>query len=181
MSAIEMAYIAALERRLERLERRTGSPFALSKLTMPADDSGVVQMMQVQLDPLSTRDGVPVLYHHGFFSSPPPGADLHVSFIDGNRSKAVIVATGHQTYRFKGAASGDAGLFAQGQLIHLNSGEITIKGPIGHTGNYTLTGNLTVTGAITATESIVAGQGGGDSVTLQHHTHDGGEPPTPGT
>lgn len=43
-------------------------------------------------------------------------------------------------------------------------------------------GTLAVTGNITATGGITAGQGTGDQVTLQHHTHTAnGQPPTPGT
>ena len=38
-----------------------------------------------------------------------------------------------------------------------------------------ITGDLTVTGGVTA------GFGTGDAVTLQHHTHSGGSPPTAGT
>jgi len=34
---------------------------------------------------------------------------------------------------------------------------------------------------VTVTQAIQAGTGGADSVTLQHHTHGGGSPPTPGT
>ena len=40
---------------------------------------------------------------------------------------------------------------------------------------------LVVTGAITATQNITAGQGGGDSVTLQNHKHAGGPEPDAGT
>lgn len=43
-------------------------------------------------------------------------------------------------------------------------------------------GVVTITGALTTTQGITAGLGGGDSVTLQHHTHPSvGAPPTPGT
>jgi hypothetical protein len=38
---------------------------------------------------------------------------------------------------------------------------------------FTIKGNITVTGAITATGGVTAGQGTGDQVTLQSHTHGG--------
>jgi len=168
------ARVLQLERLVERLTRRA-RVVAWGRSTMAADDTGAVQTVQAGFDAMTRGDAIPIMYHHGFFSSPPIGADLHVIFLNGDRSNAVVVAGNHQTSRFKGAASGDAGLSAQGHLIHLNVGGITIEGNIGHTGNYTLTGNLTVTG------SIIAGFGGADQVTVQKHIHDGGDPPTPGT
>lgn len=64
-----------------------------------------------------------------------------------------------------------------GNIIELKSGSIAITAT-----KVTISGDLAVTGNITATNGITAGSGGGDSVTLQHHTHpSNGTPPTPGT
>lgn len=69
--------------------------------------------------------------------------------------------------------------------VNVNAtGNVTIVAP-----NITLTGQVVVNGSIsiedggslTAQGSIEAGLGSGDAVTLQHHTHSGGAPPTPGT
>lgn len=164
------ARVAQLERQIAALMQRRGAPFALARSTMNANDSGPVQTVQAQLDALSRRDAVPVLYHYGFFASPPAGADLHVAFLDNDRSKAVVIASNHQSHRMTGIAPGDAGLYAQGAVIHLSGGGIAI------TGNVALTGNLTVTGSVTA------GAGGADSVTLQGHKHPANNaPPTAGT
>jgi phage gp45-like len=168
--------IAALERQVDRLARRDGTPHALGRTTMAADDSGPVQTVQVRFDALSIGDDVPIMYHHGFFSSPPIGTDMHVTFLNGDRSKAVNNASNHQPSRFKGASPGDAGLYAQGVLFHLTAGGILV------TGNLIQTGDITQTGSISASGSIKAGTGGGDSVGLQTHTHPStGAPPTPGT
>lgn len=64
--------------------------------------------------------------------------------------------------------------------ISINQGTIAVVSPNAmtiSTPNCTLdaAGNLTVTGG------VKAGTGGADSVTLQHHTHSGGLPPTAGT
>jgi hypothetical protein len=143
---------------------------------MNVNDSGAVQTVQAQLDALSVRDNIPLLYHYGFFSAPPVGADLHVAFLDGDRSKAVVIATNHQGYRMKGVAPGDAGLFAQGAIVHLSASGIGLTGNVAHAGNYTLTGNLSVTG------SVIAGAGGADQVGLQSHRHPGNNtPPTANT
>ncbi|HEY8685979.1 MAG TPA: phage baseplate assembly protein [Chloroflexota bacterium] len=176
------ARIALLEREVARLSRGSRPPFAAARSTLAPVDSGVVQTVQAQLDAFSNRDGIPVLYNFGFFANPPVGADMHVAFLDGDRSQAVVIATGHQTHRPTGNATGDAGLHdAFSHIIHLNSGGITIVGNITLTGSITMTGDLAVTGSITATGGIQAGTGGADSVTLQHHTHSGGSPPTAGT
>jgi phage gp45-like len=168
--------VAALERQIDALSRRRGSPFALARSTLNVNDTGAVQTVQAQLDALSVRDNIPLLYHYGFFSAPPIGADLHVAFLDGDRSKAVVIATNHQSYRMKGVAPGDAGLYAQGALIHLTEAGIAVAGDVAHTGNYTLTGNLSVTG------SVIAGAGGADQVGLQTHKHPSNNaPPTPNT
>ena len=177
MSAMLEARIVMLERQLvsqgrqiPALSQRRGAPFALARSTMNVNDSGPVQTVQAQLDALSTRDNIPVLYHYGFFGAPPVGADLHVAFLDGDRSKAVVIASNHQSHRMTGVSPGDAGLYAQGAIIHLKSGGIAMSG------NVTLTGNLTVTGSVTA------GAGGGDQVTLQQHRHPANNtPPTAGT
>lgn len=176
MVAMLAQKVAALERQIDAMSRRRGSPFALARSTMNVNDAGVVQTVQAQLDALSVRDNIPVLYHYGFFSAPPIGADLHVAFLDGDRSKAVVIATNHQSHRMTGVAPGDAGLYAQGAIVHLSAGGIGLTGNVAHAGNYTLTGNLSVTG------SVIAGAGGSDQVGLQTHHHTDGTPgPTPGT
>ena len=176
MSAMLEARVAILERQLNALMQRRGTHFALARSTMNVNDAGPVQTVQARLDALSTRDNIPVLYHYGFFGAPPVGADLHVAFLDGDRSKAVVIASNHQSHRMTGVSPGDAGLYAQGAIVHLSGSGIGLTGNISHTGNYTLTGNLTVTGSVTA------GAGGGDQVTLQQHKHPANNtPPTPGT
>ena len=168
--------LAAQGRQIAELSERRGRPFALARSTMDVNDSGTVQTVQAQIDSLSTRDNIPVLYHYGFFAAPPVGADLHIAFLDGDRSKAVVIASNHQSHRMTGVAPGDTGLYAQGAIVHLSGAGIGLTGNVSHTGNYTLHGNLTVTGSVTA------GAGGADSVTLQGHKHPANNtPPTAGT
>jgi len=161
--------IAALERQVAALYRLLGSPFSLARSTLAPVDTGPVQTVQLQLDPLSNRDNVPVLYGYGVTGCPPIGADFHVAYLDGLRSKAVAVASGHQTYRLTGLAPGDAALYdSRGTYLWL-----TPSGPVLHTtgaltwtaSNSTLdsSGNLAVKGEVTA------GNGGADQVGLQTH------------
>jgi phage gp45-like len=167
--------VAFLERQVDRLLSRRDLTFTAARSTMVPDESGAVQKVQAQLDPLSVRDGIPVLYHYGFFSSPPVGTDMHICFLNNSRSDAVVVASNHQEFRFNGAASGDAGLYANGKKIHLNQGGIEVTGDISQSGNQTITGDLYVTGEI-------IGRHGGASVTVTQHRHPADDtPPTPGT
>lgn len=136
---------AALERRVRQLERRKSSPFGVARSTNAPVDTGSVQTIQAQLDALTTVDAIPILYHHGFFSNPPVGSDLHLCFLDGDRSKAVIVASGNQATRFKNAGAGDAGLFAHGLTIHLASGGMTLIDTAGSEINMSNDGKITLT------------------------------------
>jgi phage gp45-like len=171
-----------LEREVARLSRRIGSPFALARTTNAPDDSGAVQTVQAQLDPLSTRDGIPVMYHYGFGSVPPIGTDLHIAYLDGDRSKGIVIASGNQAARLSGKSPGDAWMAGHDFSIVINAGGINITGNVTHNGNYTLDGTMAITGALTATQGITAGAGGADQVTLQKHVHvSNGVTPTPGT
>ncbi len=175
MNSIERR-VATLEQAIDRLMRRKGTPFALAKSTVPAVDTGVVQTMQAQLDSLTVGDNIPSLGLYGFTSSPPVGADLHICYLNGDRSQAVVVAHNHQTYRLTGLAPRDAAVYAWGFSVWIQVSGIAISG------NVALTGNLTVTGSITATGSIIAGHGGGDQVGLQTHEHTANNTaPTAGT
>jgi phage gp45-like len=178
MSAAIDARIAALERRVAELTRLVGTPPTLAKSTLPVNDLGNVQQIQAQLDALSWRDGIDVLYNYGFTGSPPIGADLHLAFIGGSRSKPVVVASAHQTYRLRGLAVGDAALYdSRGVSIWL-----TASGPV-----VTCAGlPMTVTGDLRVTGQVWAGYGSGDQVGLQTHRHGTGSaaagtvPPTAG-
>jgi phage gp45-like len=176
MSAAFERRIALLELAVRRLQRRHGSPFGMARSTAAPDDSGAVQTTQMQLDPLSTREAVPMLFHYGFGSVPPVGSDYIVCYIDGDRSKAVAIASGNQGTRMTGMVASDAWLAGHGWSIVITGTGIAIKG------NATLQGNIAVTGSLTATGAIIAGFGGGDQVGLQTHEHpEDDAPPNPGT
>lgn len=162
MTAVLEARIAMLERQVARLSRRAGAPFALARSTMAPVDTGVVQTVQLQLDPLSARDNVPVLYNFGFTGSPPVGADFHVAFLDGDRSKAVAIASGHQTYRLTGLANGDSAQYdSWGNYVWLTGAGLVINALAGIALNapaVTAQGNLSVgngaTGIFTANGGV---------------------------
>ena len=157
------ARVALLERELARLTRQRGQAISFARSTMAPVDTGAVQTSQGQFDALSIRDAMPVLQHYGFASAMPVNGDKVVAHIGGQRSLAVVIATGHQTYRQRNQAVGEVTLYDMwGRTIRLTSTGITINcGAV----PMTITGNLRVTGSITA------GYGGADQVGLQSHRH----------
>jgi phage gp45-like len=171
--------VVMLERQVTTLSLRRGTPFALARSSLAVNDTGPVQTVQAQLDALSTRDNIPLLYCFGITGSPPIGTDLHLAFLDGDRAKALGIAGGHQTYRLRNLGVGDAALYdIRGAYVWL-----TAAGPaVNCAGSPMLvTGDLHVTGA------VIAGYGGADQVGLQTHKHGTGTAaagtvvPTPST
>lgn len=75
------------------------------------DDSGPVQMLQVQLNAFETRDRTPRLAEFGFTSNPPLQSDVEMDFIAGDRSNGVAIATGHQSSRPTGLNEGESMLY----------------------------------------------------------------------
>ena len=90
-----------------------------------------------------------------------PGSKRYHSLSDGVYHGAMVAGTPTQAVQF--TATGVKIFDANGNVIEMAAGAITI------------TGNLRVTGTITA------GYGGADAVGVQTHTHAGGPPPDPGS
>ena len=100
---------------LDRLYRRLIMTVGRGRLNL-TDDTGNAQAAQIDHGPLSAngsldiRDNTPVLLAFGLASNPPAGADAISLSLGGDRNKAVIIAHGHQQYRLKNLAPGDAAL-----------------------------------------------------------------------
>jgi hypothetical protein len=58
--------VAALERHIMRLERRLGASVAFARSTAPRTTAATCRPSRGRLDALSTRDGMPMLFHYGF-------------------------------------------------------------------------------------------------------------------
>lgn len=126
------------------------------------DDSGPVQLVQMQLSQNETRDSTPRLAEYGFESNPPAGADAVALFLAGNRTNGVVIACGHQQYRMRNLASGEVAISdSRGQSVYLTASGIVINGgglpmKITNTPQVTVdtpsahfTGNITANGDIT--------------------------------
>lgn len=113
---------------LQRLGRRLQMLTGLGRVKL-VNDAGQVQTLQLTITPLEVRDNTPRLAEFGFTSNPPAGADAALLFVAGDRSNGVVIATGHQLYRLKGLASGDAAIHdSRGQSVWLTPGGIVING-----------------------------------------------------
>ncbi|WP_343618826.1 phage baseplate assembly protein V [Ralstonia sp.] len=113
---------------LERVARRVLLSLARALVTT-VNDSGGVQMMQVKLNPLETRDNTPRVAEFGLTSNPPAGSDAFVVFLGGDRSNGVVLGTVHQASRPKSLAAGETMIYSEdGKQIYLTAaGGIVVK------------------------------------------------------
>ena len=113
---------------LERVARRVLLSFARALVTT-VNDAGGVQMMQVKLNALETRDNTPRPMEFGLTSNPPVNSDAFVVFLGGDRSNGVVLGTVHQPSRPKGLAPGETMLYSQdGKYVYLTaSGGIVVE------------------------------------------------------
>lgn len=122
--------------------------FSMGRVTA-ASDSGVVQRVQVQ-SPNEVRSDTPVLQHFGFSSVLPSGTDVVVMSLGGNRSSAVVVASGHQSYRQSGQSPGEVVVYNQwGQCVRLTESGIVVEAS-----GQPVTVNGATTVEVTATEGV---------------------------
>ncbi|KWN77056.1 phage baseplate assembly protein V [Burkholderia stagnalis] len=113
---------------LERVARRVLLSLARALVTT-VNDAGGVQMMQVKLNPLETRDNTPRPAEFGLTSNPPIGSDAFVVFLGGDRSNGVVLGTVHQPSRPKNLAPGETMLYSQdGKYVYMTaSGGIVVE------------------------------------------------------
>lgn len=101
----------------------------LGATSAPADDSGAVQTVQVQMSGTEIRDGVPVPFLFGFSACLPPGAKVLVGHLKGDRSQPTVLASTSDA-RPRNMAPGDVCLWdARGQSVTLTSGKIHMVTP----------------------------------------------------
>lgn len=87
------------------------------------NDSGVVQLIQVQLGSLEIKDNIPRLAEFGITSNTPLDSDVLVGFIGGDRSNGVVIASNHQASRPTGLQPGESMLYCQdGKSIYMTAG-----------------------------------------------------------
>ncbi|MBB4863357.1 phage baseplate assembly protein V [Pseudomonas nitritireducens] len=136
---------------LSRLWRRVQLTIGWGRVTF-SDDSRGAQVLQVKLNDAETRDGTPRLAEFGLTSRPPEGSDVVLVFLGGDRSKGIVIATGHQATRPKGLLVGETMLYDQwGKSIHLTQdGGIVVEAQ-----GAPVTVNNATTVTVNATDSVL--------------------------
>lgn len=159
---------------LQRVANRLQALVGRGKVTLVDDIGGTVQRLQARFSALELRDGIPRLAEFGFTSLPPDGSDCVAIYVGGDRSNGVVIATGNQTYRLKGLASGDAALYdSRGQSVWLTQNGIVIEGaglPL------TIRNTPTVTMPDTTLLDLPNGDVTASGISLKSHTHGGVQP-----
>ena len=131
------------------------------------DDTGDYQTVQVKINQLEMRDGIPVAYHFGYAACPPIGATAVLTFASGDRSAGVATATHDAPTRPRNLLPGESMIYdSTGNHVYLRQGG-TIE-IIAATKVHITSPLVEVTGDITAQGDIKAG-----TVSLRHHVHSG--------
>lgn len=113
---------------VEGVFRRIQMLFGRGRVTV-VDDTGTVQIMQVQMNAIETPDNRYRIAEFGFTSNPPIGSDVVALHMAGDRSSGAVVATNHQQSRPTGLAAGESMLYSQdGKQVYMTaSGGIVVE------------------------------------------------------
>jgi phage baseplate assembly protein V len=152
---------------MEQLGGRIASMLGFARITATKALEGKgLRRVQVQFDQAEARDDTPVVQHYGVATRPKPGADAIVTFIGGNRSLGIIIATNDRRYQFE-LEEGEVALHTdEGDSVHLKRGRV-VKITAG-TALEIDTPLITTTGRIEAVGDVKAG-----TISLQGHVHGG--------
>jgi phage baseplate assembly protein V len=185
---------------IRRLYQRTMAMVGRGRITT-VDDSGPVQLVQVDLGPkgengsLQVRDKTPVLALFGLASNPPAKTDAILLSLGGDLNKSVIIGHGHQTYRLKNLGAGDVALYdvrgayawfkPGGLVIDAAGGNVTIQNAAAVTvtasgdctvnaAAATVNAPTTINGDLTVNGAVAAtGDVTAGAVSLKEHVHGG--------
>lgn len=94
---------------LNTLYRRAMMMLGVGRTTL-TNDSGGIQKIQYET-PLEIRGDTPRLMEFGFSSSLPSGSDIVIAYLSGDRSNAVVIASGHKGSRKTGLNPGETILY----------------------------------------------------------------------
>lgn len=112
-----------------RLWGRLASLFGFARITATTALEGRgLRRAQLRVDSGEVRDDTPLVGQVGVSSRPLPGADAVLIFLNGDRSRGIVIATNDARYQIE-LAPGEVALHDdQGQSVHLRrSGEVRIK------------------------------------------------------
>lgn len=135
---------------VERLYRRLLMAFGRA-LVNAVNDSGGLQLMQIQLGKYETMDNVPRFAEYGFTSNPQPGGRAIAIFMGGDRSNGAVIATDDPRYRKTGLESGEVCIYDDlGREVYFTRAGIVVN-----SANSPLTVNNATTVTINASGDVV--------------------------
>ncbi|GAB6854162.1 phage baseplate assembly protein [Asaia astilbis] len=152
---------------IERLARGLSNLTGLGRVTADTEETPATPTLQLALPGSVLRSDMPYLQEYGFASRPVPGSDAVMTFIGGDRSRGVVVATGDQRNRPKDLKPGEVCLYhpkTKSRIWLKEDGSIAL---IPANGKVTLEGSLTVTEDVTAKEVTAS------EISLTKHKHSG--------
>ncbi|TPG62548.1 phage baseplate assembly protein domain-containing protein [Ewingella americana] len=94
---------------ISTLYRRAMMMLGIGRATL-TNDGGGIQQIQYET-PLEVKNNTPRLMEFGFSSSLPEGADVLIAYLSGDRSNAVVIASGHKSSRKTGLNPGETILY----------------------------------------------------------------------
>lgn len=94
---------------ISTLYRRAMMMLGVGRATL-TNDAGGIQQIQYET-PLEVKSNTPRLMEFGFSSSLPPDADVLIAYLSGDRSNAVVIASGHKGSRKTGLSPGETILY----------------------------------------------------------------------
>ncbi|MGC6386579.1 phage baseplate assembly protein [Ewingella sp. S1.OA.A_B6] len=90
---------------ISTLYRRTMMMLGIGRATL-TNDAGGIQQVQYQTA-LEVKNDTPRLMEFGFSSSLPADSDVLIAYLSGDRSNAVVIASGHKGSRKTGLNAGE--------------------------------------------------------------------------
>lgn len=131
-----------------------------------ADDSGMMQRVQVEIFGRDVRDRRDRPQQYGLTSVPLPKSEAVALAVGGNPNDTLIICVEDRRYRLSGLAGGEVALYDDlQQVVHLTRDGIVVRS----TQKVTIE---TTRAEVTATEAVHIGAGGvGPTYTPSHITY----------
>lgn len=118
--------LSQLESKVSTLYRRAMMTVTMAKVTA-SSDGGAVQALQTQT-PMEVKGDTPRMMEFGFSSGLPAGADVVILCPNGDRSNAIVIASGHAASRHSGLKDGETVIYnLWGQYIKLTEDGIEVQ------------------------------------------------------
>ncbi len=107
---------------------RLANLLAIGKTRAAMQDAGATPLVQAGFGDLQLLDGLQIVQHFGFSSSPPLGSNVVAAFVGGDKSRGLIIGSVEPGSRRKLLLSGETVVHDQwGNEAHFGQHGITIS------------------------------------------------------